>query len=350
MSAPAEAALAAVRSALRQAGYTPVAPPLLTEAQPFLDLSGEAVRAQLFHVSDPTGRELALRPEITIPAVRTLLAGGWQGDTVERLSYDGPVFRADAPAPEQIQAGAECLGPLPAPQADAEILALASDPALGPWPITIGDAGLYAQLLAGLDLDAETRARLARGLEPGDGTTESAALARRLEALAPADATALVGEVMAAAGLTAVGDRPIEDIVRRLIAKSQGRRPLSPGLRQLIASYRAIAVPYAEAGEAIAAFFARHGLAGGAALEGFRQCAEQLARHDPALPQRLQFRADLKLGLAYYTGLVFEARAHDRVALRGGRYDRLVGTLSPGIEAGAVGFAATLWPPGGAEP
>src|SRR5215475_8336145 len=47
--------------------YQRIAPPVLQPAEPFLDLGGEEIRRRMFLTSDPDGRELCLRPDLTIP-------------------------------------------------------------------------------------------------------------------------------------------------------------------------------------------------------------------------------------------------------------------------------------------
>ena len=50
-----------------RAGYTPIDPPIVQPAEPFLDLSGEDIRRRMFLTSDPLEHELCLRPDLTIP-------------------------------------------------------------------------------------------------------------------------------------------------------------------------------------------------------------------------------------------------------------------------------------------
>ena len=64
----------ALVGAYERAGYRRVAPPILQPAEPFLDLSGEDIRRRIFLTTDPDGRELCLRPDLTIPVSRDYLA------------------------------------------------------------------------------------------------------------------------------------------------------------------------------------------------------------------------------------------------------------------------------------
>src|SRR3982750_4673712 len=82
----------ALLAAFERAGYRPVIPALLQPAEPFLDLSGEDIRKRMFLTTDPQGRELCLRPDLTIPVSRDYLTSGDAGTAVG-FCYLGPVFR-----------------------------------------------------------------------------------------------------------------------------------------------------------------------------------------------------------------------------------------------------------------
>src|SRR5213080_642813 len=126
------------------AGYARVAPAMLQPAEPFLDLSGEDIRKRMFLTVDPQGRELCLRPDLTIPVSRDYLASPRAGKA-EACCYLGPIFRhrtaevsgssteGEAPTErrrgleepaEFMQAGIESFGRCDTAAADADILVL----------------------------------------------------------------------------------------------------------------------------------------------------------------------------------------------------------------------------------
>jgi len=57
----------ALVASYERTGYRRVAPAILQPADPFLDLSGEDIRKRMYLTTDPSGRELCLRPDLTIP-------------------------------------------------------------------------------------------------------------------------------------------------------------------------------------------------------------------------------------------------------------------------------------------
>src|SRR5229473_921629 len=108
-----------------QAGYVHAEPAILQPADPFLDLSGEDIRKSMYLTTDPSGEELCLRPDLTIPVARDYLASPRAGKPAG-FSYLGPVFRYSGnQASEFLQAGVESFGRQDRAAADAEMLALA---------------------------------------------------------------------------------------------------------------------------------------------------------------------------------------------------------------------------------
>src|SRR2546430_17645859 len=119
-----EARAEALIAAFERAGYARVAPAILQPAEPFLDLSGEDIRKRMYLTSDPQGRELCLRPDLTIPVSRDYLASPEAGKP-RGFCYLGPVFRHRGDGGgEFLQAGIESFGRKDIAAVDGEMLAL----------------------------------------------------------------------------------------------------------------------------------------------------------------------------------------------------------------------------------
>src|SRR5271170_2327065 len=153
---PDARAQALVASYVR-AGYAQTEPPVLQPAEPFLDLSGEDIRRRMFLTTDPDGRELCLRPDLTIPVSREYLASSAAGKAAG-FCYLGAVFRhrESAAAAEFMQAGIESFGRVDKAAADAEMLALGLEATtqygVSTPRIRMGDVGLFTAFIAALDL------------------------------------------------------------------------------------------------------------------------------------------------------------------------------------------------------
>ena len=101
---------------------------MLQPAEIFLDRSGEEIRRRTFTLTDPSGRELCLRPDLTIPICQH--GGGSERASFPRgICYNGLVFRHQPAEPQRptqfFQAGAELLGLDDRAAGETEILTLA---------------------------------------------------------------------------------------------------------------------------------------------------------------------------------------------------------------------------------
>src|SRR5438270_5847840 len=230
-----------------QAGYRRAEPAIIQPADPFLDLSGEDIRKSLYLTTDPTGEELCLRPDLTIPVARDYLASGRAGQPTG-FSYLGPVFRyRGGRGSEFLQAGIESFGRQDRAAADAEMLALALQATaafgLSGLEIRTGDVALFNAVIDALDLYPVWRRRLIKdfnrkiSLEQDLERLTLATGASRneyegvLAALAGSDrkaALALVTDLMSIAGATNVGGRSVAEIADRLLEQSTLQRRALP--------------------------------------------------------------------------------------------------------------------------
>ena len=162
----------ALVGAYERAGYRRVVPPILQPAEPFLDLSGEDIRKRMYLTADADGRELCLRPDLTIPVSCDYLASPAAG-TAQGFCYLGPVYRDRGVMPAEIvQAGVESFGRPDKAAADAEMLALGLDAtahyAIAEPEIRMGDVGLVRGAGRGARSGAGLEAAAGQGLQPQD--------------------------------------------------------------------------------------------------------------------------------------------------------------------------------------
>ncbi|MFI7151304.1 histidine--tRNA ligase [Nonomuraea sp. NPDC050022] len=175
----------AVREALvapaRLAGYGYIETPVFEDTQLFARGVGEStdiVSKEMYTFPDKAGRSLTLRPEGTASVVRAVLQHGLHnGQLPVKLWYSGSQFRYERSQKGRYrhfwQVGAEALGSED-PALDAEIIVLGAQgfAALGLTGVrllinSLGDKtcrpayrAALQEFLRGLDLDADTRARI----------------------------------------------------------------------------------------------------------------------------------------------------------------------------------------------
>lgn len=354
----------ALVASYERAGYARVFPAVLQPAEPFLDLSGEDIRRRMYLVNDPSGAELCLRPDLTIPVARDYLASPAAGSAA-KFCYLGSVFRYRRDgAGEFLQAGIESFGRSDKAAADAEILTLGLEATAGYGltepVIRMGDVALFAQLIAALDLAPAWQRRLIKDFN------RKADLVRDLDTLAPAvngkpeyqgvlaalansdpkAAHELVTDLLSIAGITAVGGRSVGEIADRFLEQAAlgAAHKLPREKRELIERFLAVAGDPDEAAMALRALAADADISLQPALDLFETRTGFLAA-EGVDPKRIRFATAFGRGLDYYTGFVFEL--HDPLGgegqlVAGGRYDGLLARLGHPEPVPAVGLAVWI--------
>jgi ATP phosphoribosyltransferase regulatory subunit len=346
-----------------QAGYIQSEPAILQPAEPFLDLSGEDIRKSLYLTTDPSGEELCLRPDLTIPVARDYLASGRAGQPAG-FCYLGPVFRYRGGRPSEfLQAGIESFGRRDRAAADAEMLALGLEAtaAFGLTDIEIrtGDVALFNALLDALDLFPVWRRRLIKDFNRNislEQDIEHLAVATGsarneyegvLAALAGSDrkaALALVTDLMSIAGATNVGGRSVSEIADRFLEQSTlkgGGLPREK--RESIKRFLAISGDPDDALAQLRTLAADARLDLTAAIDQFESRIGFMAARGIDTT-KTRFSTSFGRGLDYYTGFEFELHSKGNGVeplVAGGRYDGLMTQLGAELPIPAVGFS--IW-------
>lgn len=351
-----------VLKSLEDANYARIEPGILHPADIFLDLSGEEIRHRLFVTSDSEGKELALRPEYTIPVARAYLASKDAGK-VKAYSYCGPIFRVrQGETDEFIQAGIESFGRTDAEAADAEILVRAVDAVkiagVKDIEIRLGDTGLFNALLDALGLHPVWQRRLRRAFAKGTldksalqtlaaveiDTSEHAGLLNALSGQDPLAARGFVEDLLKIAGISSVGGRSPGEIAERFLAQasnaSEGTLP--DEALDALTHYVAIEGDPDRAVAQLRKLAKDTKLDLARAFDSFETRTGFIAASGVDV-KKLSFSARFGRNLDYYTGGVFEIRRKGdktgRPIVGGGRYDRLLQILGAKKPVPAVGCA-----------
>jgi ATP phosphoribosyltransferase regulatory subunit len=350
-------------------GYARTEPPVLQPAEPFLDLSGEDIRRRMFLTTDPDGRELCLRPDLTIPVSRDYLASSSAGKAAG-FCYLGTVFRhREGLASEFLQAGIESFARADKAAADAEMLALGLE-ATTQYGVTapvvrIGDVGLFSAFVAALDLAPAWKRRLIKDfnrksslkhdldqltLASANGSKEYQGVLAALAGSDPKAAHHLVTDLLSIAGIATVGGRSVAEIADRFLEQSALNAPtrLPRETRALIERFLSVAGDPDEAAGELRTLASDARIDLSAALDLFETRTGFLAARGVDV-RAIKFATDFGRGFDYYTGFVFElhnatnnsARANSAL-VAGGRYDGLLTRLGAKEPIPAVGFAAAI--------
>mgnify|MGYP001157916281 CR=1 FL=1 len=351
----------ALMAVFERAGFDHIAPDIIQPADIFLERSGEDIRARTFVFTDPSGAEMCLRPDLTVPACRYHLSHAENPAGERRYCYLGPAFRFpdELLSPQEFtQAGIEWFGAPDSVKAEARVLKLTISAleaaGLSRYRVSFGDLGLFSALLEDTDMPARWRQRLRHhfwrphafrelldSFCAGRGAKRTS-ISPLIDRIQGGNALALVEAEIAGRKLPLVGGRELPEIAARLANKAADRQetPLERSKADTLNAYLAIA------GEAsgIDAEFAE--VAGGPLFTGARDYYARRLFEMEELglnPRRFRFAAGFGRELEYYTGFTFQIEAdtpHGPVAVAGGgRYDNLLSDMGSPVRVPAVGCA-----------
>ena len=161
-----------LRSVALRFGFRETETPIFEDAELFILRSGPNVLNELYAFKDKGDRDLALRPEMTAPAIRMFVNSMSNEPKPIKIFYFGQCFRYERPQSgryrEFFQFGAELIGSA-TPETDAEAIALASAmiEALGlkDYKIRIGHIGVLRQKLADAGVPKEKTAEVLQKLD-----------------------------------------------------------------------------------------------------------------------------------------------------------------------------------------
>jgi ATP phosphoribosyltransferase regulatory subunit len=332
-------------------GYVREEPSVLQPADIFLDRSGEEIRRRTFTLTDLSGRDIALRPDLTIPICQRVVES--RRKFPARICYNGQVFRHQPGEPNRptqfFQAGIELLGLEDRAAAEKEVLSLAigalQAAGVDDFSLRIGDLALFGALVDALALPKQWRWRLKRHfwrpgyvesllywLGHGDATAKLPGTRAEIEALLDAQ-----GEAPHAG-------RTREDVIARTLERAAEAASLKLDARvaDAIARLLDISGPAREALTRIRELLKTAGI----------KLDDELSAMDRRLvaldelgvdANKVQFTAHFGRNMEYYTGFVFELWANDREGpvqvAGGGRYDTLLESLGAKSPVPAIGCA-----------
>ena len=352
---------AAIMAVFERAGFEHIAPDIIQPADIFLERSGEDIRARTFVFSDPSGQELCLRPDLTVPACRYHLTHATNPETETRYCYLGTAFRFpdELLSPQEFnQAGIEWYGGDDAIESEARVIKLTISAleaaGLSKLKITIGDLGLFNALLDDMPMPDRWRRRLRHqfwrptafrtlmDLFAKPSTARRTSISDHVDAMANHNALEATANILAQKNLSLVTDRSIADIASRLAEKHADRseQPLAPAMLHKIETYLAIEGSVTDVVTDLTKLGGTTSF--DAALSHFTKRTEALEEQG-LNPRRFHFNANFGRYLEYYTGLVFQVEVDARNAplavAGGGRYDNLLHDLGAKSHIPAIGCA-----------
>ncbi len=161
-----------LRNVAKTYGFREIATPIFEESELFILRSGPNVLGELYAFKDKGDREIALRPEMTAPAIRMFVNEMSNDPKPIKMFYFGQCFRYERPQSgryrEFFQFGAELIGN-PNVESDAEVISMAGAMirsfGLKDYKIRIGHIGVLRQKVSDSGVPKERMAEVLQKLD-----------------------------------------------------------------------------------------------------------------------------------------------------------------------------------------
>jgi ATP phosphoribosyltransferase regulatory subunit len=335
---------------VKSKGFKYIDLPSVIELSHIVQRSGENFRKFIFSFIDQNGRELCLRPDLTIASCLRYLENNLKSK--EKIFYSGQAYRKSNNKKDSIirdQVGFEIIGSKDEKNDDKEIINTAlkslSNLKYSTGTLKIGNVEIFNLFISKLDIPKRWKLRLSRHFWR---EAYFNALLKRLETNSDVDPT-IVGvdkkrylKMLKDNQKIIVAGRSIEEILKRFNNKIKDPRKASRGknISRAIKEFLNINCPISKAATKLNAFFKKHKI---------NLIIEQ--KYFPTSLNKIQklnveFSTSFGRQLEYYTGMVFKIdikiKSKNINVINGGRYDKLISDLGSTKQIPAVGAALNL--------
>ena len=335
---------------VKSKGFKYIELPSVIEANHIVQRSGENFRKFMFSFTDINGKELCLRPDLTIASCLRYLENNLKGK--EKIFYSGQAYRKVHSKKDKIirnQIGFEILGSSSEKKDDKDIintsLKILKNIKYSSGVFTIGNVEIFNLVISKLDIPKRWKLRLYRHFWREKYFND---LLKRLETNSDVDPTIVEIDKkrylkMIKEDLSKiVANRSINEILKRFDSKIKDPRRTNSGknISKIIKDFLKIKCPINEAAEVLNKFFKKNKI---------NLAIDQ--RYFPISKNKTSnikvfFSASFGRELEYYTGIVFKIdiklQSQKINIINGGRYDRLLSDLGSKKQIPAVGAAINL--------
>ena len=335
---------------VKSKGFKYIDLPSVIEANHIVQRSGENFRKFIFSFTDQEGKEICLRPDLTIVSCLRYLENNLKGK--EKIFYSGQAYRKSQNKKDSIirnQIGFEILGSKDEKNDDKEIIntSLKSLQSLkySSGTLTIGNVEIFKLLISKLEIPARWKLRLLRHFWRDEYFND---LLKRLETNADIDPTVVEVDkkkyldLLKQDSKTMIAGRSIEEILKRFDTKIKDPRTASKGKKvsKIIRSFLKIKCPINNAAKELNKFFKKNKINLVVDQKYFPISSNKISKLS------VMFSTSFGRELEYYTGMVFkiDIKSNSKMTncCSGGRYDGLISDLGSQKIIPAVGAAFNL--------
>ena len=335
---------------VKSKGFKYIELPSVIEANHIVQRSGENFRKFMFSFTDINGKELCLRPDLTIASCLRYLEEELKGK--EKIFYSGQAYRKVQNKKDSIirnQVGFEIIGSKDEKNDDKEIINTSLESLQSikytKGTLTIGNVEIFNLLISKLNIPKRWKLRLIRHFWREKYFND---LLKRLETNSDVDPTIVEIDKkryfkMLKEDLSKfIAGRSINEILKRFDNKIRDPRGATKGknVSQIIKNFLKIKCPINKAAAELNKFFKKNKINLVVDQKYFPTSKNKISKLN------VVFSASFGRQLEYYTGMVFKidikSKSKDRNIINGGRYDKLISDLGSEKQIPAVGAALNL--------
>ncbi len=314
-----------------------------------LERSGESFRSLIFSFMDQNGKEICLRPDLTIASCIKYL--NQKKKRSSKVFYNGQAFRKVQKKNEKIirdQIGFEIIGSKDEKRDDKQIIntgiKVLNKFKYKSGSITIGNVEIFHLLINKLDIPKRWKLRLQRHFWREAYFNE---LLRRLETNSDVDETIVELDKKRYLKLCKqnqnrnIAGRSLSEILIRFDNKIKDPRRQVKGQNvvKIIREYLKINCKMSNAATTLNAFFKKNKINLTVGKNYFPITKDKVSKLN------VKFSSSFGRHLEYYTGMVFKIIINSnsrKIHVNGGRYDNLISDLGSSKKIPAVGGAISL--------
>jgi len=314
-----------------------------------LERSGESFRSLIFSFMDQNGKEICLRPDLTIASCIKYL--NQKKKSYSKVYYNGQAFRKVQKKNDKIirdQIGFEIIGSKDEKRDDRQIIntgiKVLNKFRYKSGSITIGNVEIFHLLINKLDIPKRWKLRLQRHFWRESYFNE---LLRRLETNSDVDETIVeldkkrYFKMFKQNQNRNIAGRSLREILIRFDNKIKDPRRQIKGQNvvKIIREYLKINCKMSNAATILNAFFKKNKINLTVGKNYFPITKDKVSKLNA------NFSSSFGRHLEYYTGMVFKITINSnsrKIQVNGGRYDNLISDLGSSKKIPAVGGAISL--------
>ena len=320
------------------------------ETNHIVERSGESFRRFIFSFNDQNGKELCLRPDLTIASCIRYLNERIKGTV--KVYYNGQAFRKSQNRKDPIirnQIGFEIIGSNNEKKDDKQIIETSlkslSKFKYSSGSLIIGNVEIFKLLLNKLDIPKRWKLRLQRHFWRENYFND---LLKRLETNSDVDPTIVeidkrkYQKMLKENQSRQIAGRSVNEILSRFNNKIKDPRRAKKGknVAKVIKEFLKINCPINQAGKKLNLFFKKNKINLRVENSYFPITKNKISKLN------IKYSASFGRQLEYYTGMVFKIVVKSKTGninlINGGRYDNLMADLGSSKKISAVGAAINL--------